>query len=142
MSTDTPLADEERLSHLVDRISHAVRSTLPPPAPRRIVAERNGRHYFLTQADIDSIEADRNYVDIRVGPDTFTLRWTMQQAEAALDPQSFLRIHRSTIVNLHKIREVERGINGQYLVTLANGQRCNSGRAYRQRIRAHLKNGK
>jgi len=45
-------------------------------------------------------------------------------------------------LNLHKIREVERGLHGVYVITLANGQRFTSGRAYRQRIQAHLKNGK
>jgi len=70
------------------------------------------------------------------------IRWTMQQAEGTLDPGMFLRIHRSVIVNTHKIREMERRFHGEYTLTLANGQRFTSGRAYRRQIQAHLKNAR
>lgn len=143
MSTETPFVNEATVSHLVDRISSAVRESIVPAAPpRRIVAERDGRLYFLAQADIDSLEANRNYVNIHANGEKFTLRWTMQQAEATLDPGMFLRMHRSVIVNLHKIREMQRGLHGQYAITLANGQCFTSGRVYRQAIQAHLKNGR
>lgn len=111
-----------------------------PPAQRRIVAERDGRLVFIAQADIDSIEADRNYVHIRAGEERYTIRWTMQQAQAALDPTTFLRVHRSVIINTLRIREMERWFHGEYIITLANGQRFTSGRAYRQQIQAHLRN--
>jgi len=81
-------------------------------------------------------------VNITAGADNFTIRWTMQQAEGTLDPGMFLRIHRSVIVNTHKIREMERRFHGEYTVTLANGQRFTSGRAYRRHIQAHLKNAR
>lgn len=145
----------ERLSgdhrtDLADRISTAVRDAVISvagrgsggSAPRRIVAERDGRLFFIAQPDIDSIEANRNYVNIRVGKDCFTIRWTMQQAQMTLDSSMFLRIHRSVIVNTHKIREMERWFHGEYVITLMNGQRFTSGRAYRQQIQAHLKNAK
>ena len=51
-------------------------------------------------------------------------------------------MHRSVIVNLHKVLEMERGLHGVYVITLANGQRFTSGRAYRQQIQAYLRNGK
>lgn len=146
MNADTPFVDDRTVTHLVDRISTALRDSMPPAslpsAPRRIVAERDGRLFFIAQADIDAIEADRNYVNIHANGETFTLRWTMIQAEAALEPGVFLRVHRSTIVNLHKIREMQRGLHGQYSITLANGQCFTSGRAYRKPIQAHLKNGR
>ena len=141
VNADTPFVDDETVSHLVDRISTAVRDSMASATPRRIVAERDGRLYFLAQADIDSIQANRYYVIIQANGETYGLRWTMAQAEAALDPGSFLRVHRSTIVNLHKIREMQRGLHGQYAITLANGKCFTSGRAYRQQIQAHLKNG-
>jgi len=97
--------------------------------------------YFLSQEDIDSLEANRNYVIIRAGDDSFTLRWTMQQAAESLDPAIFLRVHRSVIVNTHRIREMERWFHGEYALTLMNGQRFTSGRAYRRPIQQHLKNG-
>ncbi|HKZ74615.1 MAG TPA: LytTR family DNA-binding domain-containing protein [Steroidobacteraceae bacterium] len=137
-------------TELADRISSAVRETVisvagrtpAAGAPRRIVAEREGRLFFIAQPDIDSVEANRNYVNIRAGKESFTIRWTMQQAESTLDPAVFLRVHRSVIVNTHKIREMERWFHGEYIITLNNGQRFTSGRAYRQQIQAHVKNSK
>jgi hypothetical protein len=101
-----------------------------------VAARRTALH---CQPDIDSVEANRNYVNITAGADNFTIRWTMQQAEGTLDPGMFPRIHRSVIVNTHKIREMERRFHGKYTLTLANGQRFTSGRAYRRQIQAHLK---
>ncbi len=128
-------------------IAEVVRDELQRvPRPRnrpaqRIVAERDERLTFIDPQDIDSIEADRNYISIRVGRESFRLRCTMQQAEAMLDPDSFLRIHRSVIVNSLRIRDMERWFHGEYVITLKNGQRFTSGRAYRQRIQGYLKNG-
>jgi len=141
----------DKSTELADRISSAVRETVisvagrapsAAPAPKRIVAERDGRMFFIAQPDIDSVEANRNYVNISAGPDSFTIRWTMQQAEGTLDPTMFLRIHRSVIVNTHKIREMERRFHGEYVLTLANGQKFTSGRAYRRHLQAHLKNAR
>jgi len=140
----------DRGTDLADRISSAVRETVisvtgrtaTAAAPKRIVAERDGRLYFIAQPDIDSVEANRNYVNINAGADKFTIRWTMQQAESTLDPGLFLRVHRSVIVNTHKIREMERRFHGEYVLTLANGQKFTSGRAYRRQIEEHLKNAR
>lgn len=142
------LGGDREGSELAERISTAVRDTVISVAgrnaatgpQRRIVAERDGRLYFIAQQDIDSIEANRNYVNIHANGETYTMRWTMQQAEATLDPAMFLRIHRSAIVNMLKIREMERWVHGEYIITLHNGQRFTSGRAYRSQIQAHLKN--
>jgi len=140
----------DKQTDLADRISNAVRDTVisvtgkpaATAAPKRIVAERDGRLFFIAQPDIDSVEANRNYVNISAGAESFTIRWTMQQAEITLDPSMFLRVHRSVIVNTHKIREMERRFHGEYVLTLANGQKFTSGRAYRRHIQAHLKNAR
>jgi two-component system, LytTR family, response regulator len=140
----------DKQTDLADRISSAVRDTVisvtgkpaANAAPKRIVAERDGRLFFIAQPDIDSVEANRNYVNISAGAESFTIRWTMQQAEITLDPSMFLRVHRSVIVNTHKIREMERRFHGEYVLTLANGQKFTSGRAYRRHIQAHLKNAR
>ena len=142
MNADSSMVNDQAVSSLMDRISSMVRDTMASAAPRRLVAERDGKHHFIDPADIDSLEADRNYVNIRVGEDTFTLRWTMLQAQATLDPARFLRVHRSVILNLDKVREMERGLHGVYVITLGNGQRFTSGRVYRPQIQAYLKNGK
>ncbi len=142
MNADSPMVNDQAVSSLVDRISTLVRDTMASTTPRRLVAQRDGKHHFIDPADIDSLEADRNYVNIRTGTDTFTLRWTMLQAEATLDSSRFLRVHRSVILNLDKVREMERGLHGVYVITLANGQRFTSGRVYRPQIQSYLKNGK
>ena len=144
------LAGGDPGSALADRISSAVRETVisvagrapANTAPKRIVAERDGRLFFIAQPDIDSVEANRNYVNISAGAESFTIRWTMQQAEGTLDPGMFLRVHRSVIVNTHKIREMERRFHGEYVLTLTSGQKFTSGRAYRRHIQAHLKNAR
>jgi two-component system LytT family response regulator len=108
---------------------------------KRIVADRDDRIVFIDPADIDCIEANRNYICIRVGKETYRLRCTMRQAEQMLDPARFLRIHRSIIINTLKIKEMERWFHGEYVITLTSGQRLTSGRAYRQQIQGQLRNG-
>ena len=108
---------------------------------KRIVADKDDRIVFIDPADIDCIEANRNYICIRVAKENYRLRCTMQQAEQMLDRSRFLRIHRSIIINTLKIKEMERWFHGEYVVTLFNGQRFTSGRAYRQQIQTHLRNG-
>jgi two-component system LytT family response regulator len=130
------------------RIRAAVQETLrslPPrpvdhATPRRIVVERDGQLLFVAQSDIDAVLAQRNYVKLRVGRETYTVRWTMHEAEATLDSGVFMRIHRSVIVNTQRIRSMERWFHGEYVVVLTNEQRLTSGRAYRKAIQGYLKN--
>jgi two-component system LytT family response regulator len=138
-------SDTARLrSELADVVRGALASTAPPPAPgplRRIVAEKDERLTFIDPQEIDSIEANRNYIAIRVGRESYRLRCTLHQTEAMLDRACFLRIHRSVIVNTLKIRDMERWFHGEYVITLKNGQRFTSGRTYRRQIQAYLHNG-
>lgn len=138
-------SDTARLrSELVDIVRGALAGTAPHASPgplRRIVAERDERLTFIDPQEIDSVEANRNYIAIRVGREAYRLRSTLHQAEAMLDRGCFLRIHRSVIVNTLKIGEMERWFHGEYLITLKNGQRFTSGRSYRRQIQAYLHNG-
>ena len=134
-------------SNLRGEITAAVQGALaaatqPRDTPaKRIVAEKDERLTFIDPQDIDCIEADRNYISIRVGADVYRMRCTMQQAQQMLDPASFLRIHRSVIINTLRIHEMERWFHGEFLITLKNGQRFTSGRSYRRQIQAYLHNG-
>jgi two-component system LytT family response regulator len=138
-------SDTARLrSELADVVRGALAVTTPPPAPgplRRIVAEKDERLTFIDPQEIDSIEANRNYIAIRVGRESYRLRCTLHQTEAMLDRACFLRIHRSVIVNTLKIRDMERWFHGEYVITLKNGQRFTSGRTYRRQIQDYLHNG-
>jgi two-component system LytT family response regulator len=127
------------IASAVREAMHSVGGAMTPV--KRIVADKDDRIVFIDPADIDCVEASRNYVCIRVGKESYRLRCTMQQAEQMLDQARFLRIHRSIIINTLKIKEMERWFHGEYVITLASGQRFTSGRVYRQQIQAHLRNG-
>jgi two-component system, LytTR family, response regulator len=128
---------------IADAVQGALAGVAPQPAPSlpRIVAEKDQRLTFIDPQDIDYVEADRNYIGICVGQEMYRIRCTMRQAQQLLDSASFLRIHRSLIINTRRIRDMERWLHGEYLITLKSGQRFTSGRTYRRRIHAYLQNG-
>jgi two-component system LytT family response regulator len=128
---------------IVDAVRGALTNVAPPAAPLRprIVAEKDERLTFIDPQDIDWVQADRNYISIRVGDDVYRIRCTMRQVQEMLDSAAFLRIHRSVILNTRRIRDMERWFHGEYVITLKNGQRFTSGRTYRRRIHAYLHNG-
>ena len=138
--SDTTRLRSELADVVRGALAHATAPTSTGPL-RRIVAERDERLTFIDPQDIDSVEANRNYIAIRVGREAYRLRSTLHQAEAMLDRGCFLRIHRSVIVNTLKIRDMERWFHGEYVITLKNGQRFTSGRSYRRQIQAYLHNG-
>ena len=76
------------------------------PTARRLLAESEGRMRMLDPASIEVVEADRNYVTLRVGREIYHARSTLQQAEDQLKSQPILRISRSCLVNTHLIQEV------------------------------------
>lgn len=111
------------------------------PPLRRLLAKREGRLALLRVTDIDWIESAANYATLHVGRETFLVRETMQSLEARLDPDQFLRIHRSTIVNLDRVHEIEPYFHGDYTVRLLDGQRLTLSRTYRDRVVSRLGRG-
>jgi two-component system, LytTR family, response regulator len=107
--------------------------------PARFVARRGAKHYFVRVADVDWIEADGNYVRVQTGDTSHLIRDTMHGVEAKLDPDEFVRIHRSAIVAIDRIQSIESREAGEYLVSLRGGAKLASSRAYNQRIRALLR---
>jgi two-component system LytT family response regulator len=105
---------------------------------RRLLAKREGRLVVLKAAEIDWIESSANYASLHVGKETYLVRETMQSLEGRLDPGQFLRIHRSTIVNLDRIQEIEPYFHGDYIVRLADGQRLTLSRTYKDRLQKHF----
>jgi two-component system LytT family response regulator len=106
----------------------------------RLVIKQSGRVSFLDVKDIDWIEADDNYVKLHAGEHTHLLLVTMSKLESRLDPQEFLRIHRSIIVNLSRIKEINHLFHGEYNIILKDGTRLNSGRIYRKNLQAIMEN--
>jgi two-component system LytT family response regulator len=100
----------------------------------RLVVRSRGRIRFVKTADIAWIAAEGNYACLHVGPESYLVRETISALEAQLDPEQFVRIHRATIVNLDRVRELEPLFNGQHAVLLDDGTRVTMSRRYR----AHL----
>jgi two-component system LytT family response regulator len=104
--------------------------------PRRLVVPSGHRSIFIRTEQVDWIEAERNYVRLHVGGKTHLLRENLTHIAAALDPEKFCRIHRSTIVNIDRIQSVEALFHGEYVVVLHDGTKLTSGRSYRAGLHA------
>ncbi|MBB5343704.1 LytR/AlgR family response regulator transcription factor [Tunturibacter empetritectus] len=100
----------------------------------RIVFKSRGRILFLPVSDIRWIGAEENYVRICTETDKHLLRETMSHLEEKLDPQMFLRVHRSAIVNLQYLKEVRTEPSGEFIVVLVNGHKIAMSRSYHARI--------
>jgi two-component system LytT family response regulator len=100
----------------------------------RIVFKSRGRILFLPVTDIRWIAAEENYVRISTEKETHLLRETMARLEVRLDPEMFLRVHRSSIVNLQYVKEVRTESNGDFAVLLVNGQKVPMSRSYHSRV--------
>jgi two-component system, LytTR family, response regulator len=101
---------------------------------QRLVAKSGGRVLFLKLADIDWLEATGNYVTLHAGKESHMLRTTMTALEPKLDPEQFARIHRSAIVNLDRVRELQPLFRGENVLILKDGTQLSVGRAFRARL--------
>jgi len=104
----------------------------------RLVVKSGGRVFFLKTAEIDWIEAADYYVYLHVGGKSHLLRETMNTLEKQLDPRKFQRVHRSTIVNLDRIKELQPHAHGDYTVILYDGTPLKLSRSYRPKLEAAL----
>jgi two-component system LytT family response regulator len=104
----------------------------------RIVVRSGGRILILRVSEIDWIEAASNYVRLHAGGREYLLRETMTALEGKLDPTDFVRIHRSTIVRVDRIRELEPLFQGDYVVILDDSTRLTSSRGYREKLQELL----
>jgi two-component system, LytTR family, response regulator len=106
--------------------------------PDRIAIRNNGRVVFVKIEDIDWVEASDNYVCLHCGKETHILRETMSQLEIRLDPARFLRVHRSTIVNLDRIKELQPWFRGDYRVILRDGTELTLTKSHREKLESRL----
>jgi two-component system LytT family response regulator len=104
----------------------------------RLVLKTNGRIFFLDTDEVDWIEAEGNYVSIHSGEKSYLLRDTISGLEVQLDPKKFLRIHRSAIVRIEKIQELQPLFHGDYKVTLRDGTQLTLSRNYRDKLQEAL----
>ena len=104
----------------------------------RVLVRGDGRIRFVPVDEIEWVEAADNYVRLHAGEERHLVRDTMAALERRLDPARFARIHRSAIVRLDRIRELQPTFNGEYTVLLASGARLTLSRGYRDAVLARL----
>jgi len=110
----------------------------PSPAPggyvRRLTV-RDGRRFLLLKTEeVDWIEAASNYVELHARGHSYLIRMTLTELHETLDPGMFARIHRSTVVNLDRVKEITLGDGGDFVVWLQDGAGLRLSRGYRERL--------
>jgi two-component system, LytTR family, response regulator len=105
----------------------------------RILIKSSGEIFFLKAEEIDWIEAEGDYMKFHVSGRTHLMRETMARLEARLDPKRFIRIHRSTIVNIDRLRKLSPSFAGEYAVILNDGTKLKLSRGYHERIATLMK---
>ena len=107
---------------------------------QRVVVKSRGRVIFLKSSDIDWLEGSGNYVTLHLHQDTYLLRESLTALERKLDPVQFIRLHRSAIVNVDRIKELAPWSGGEQAVFLQDGTQLTIGRVFRDRLTALLRN--
>ena len=133
----------ELASRLAQMLSPASPSPVPLPSPaqqyaERIVVKKNSRVTLLDVQTVDWIEAADYVVRIHAGGAVHVLREPITELEARLDPRRFFRIHRSTIVNLSSVKELQPLFHGEYVVIMRDGAELRLSRARRDRLQQLL----
>ncbi|HEY0945901.1 MAG TPA: LytTR family DNA-binding domain-containing protein [Opitutaceae bacterium] len=105
----------------------------------RILLKSSGEIFFLKADEIDWIEAEGDYMKFHVAGRTHLLRETMARLEERLDPKKFIRIHRSTIVHIDRVRKLSPSFAGEYAVVLHDGTKLKLSRGYQERLQELLK---
>jgi len=104
--------------------------------PQWLLLKNGGKSFFVRVRDIDWIESSRNNVRLHVGQNAFALHETTAGIESRLDPSKFLRIHRSAIVNIARVKEMHSWFNGDCSVSLRDGTQLTMTSTYRERLKA------
>jgi two-component system LytT family response regulator len=107
----------------------------PPKYLARVALRSAGKISFVSLEDVLYLQAAENYVQLHLKASRHLLHVPIATLEVSLDPQLFLRIHRSLIVNVRHIHELETGPHGEYIVVLHGGARLQSSRSYHEKIK-------
>jgi len=117
-----------RLTALMERLAPRT------PSLERFIVKKGGRILLIRASEVDWIEAAGNYVEIHTGKAQYLLREALSSLAQQLNPDRFRRIHRSTIVNLDRVRELDTVFNGELEVVLQDGTRLPFSRRYRHNL--------
>jgi two-component system LytT family response regulator len=130
---------KEQLLNSGDSMNERILSALEqiktrPVHLERLVIKMNGHVFFIKAGEIDWLEAEGNYVRLHAGKESYLLRDTISALEAQLDPKQFLRVHRSAIVNIDRIQELQPWFHGEYRIILREGVQLTLSRSYREKL--------
>ncbi|MBS0376944.1 MAG: response regulator [Proteobacteria bacterium] len=114
------------------------RAQLRSQSQPRVLAESGSRMHMLDVSQVEVIEADRNYVRLVIGRESFHARSTLAQAEKSFQQQPMLRISRSCLVNMRHVREVSRTPRGDFILVVAGGTTVTSSEGYREPVRQYI----
>jgi two-component system LytT family response regulator len=130
--------DPERFDRSLERAKEHVRlrrARLPGdetrPFLKRLLVQKHAKEIFLPVGRIDWADADRNYVDIHAAGDVYTVRTTLEQLVRQLDPDQFVRINRSQLVNLDSVKEMRPWFHGERVIVLKDGRELTWTRRFR-----------
>jgi two-component system, LytTR family, response regulator len=131
---DTSLPTDERLLALLKNIK------TEPKYLKRLSFKSRGRTIIVSTDEIEYIEAEGNYLKLRVGAESHLIRSPLHKFEEKLDPEKFARIHRSALINIDRVRELHPLFNGDQLVIMKNGKELTLSRKFRDRLKGLLEN--
>jgi two-component system LytT family response regulator len=116
------------LTNLLYEINHAKKFT------ERFLINHASKYFFVPVSEIVYISSEEKYVSLHTINGSYLLRETMNNMEKKLDPEKFARIHRSFIVNISQIKEMQPWSHGDYIIILKNGEKINMSRRYKDRL--------
>lgn len=129
-------AHDHHLTHrILDLLSEA---RTGPQSGRRLAVKTSGRLVLVDMDEIDWVEAAGNYVELKTGSGSYLLREGIGRVSERLDPAQFIRIHRSIIVNVRKIKELQPCNRGEYMVVLRDGKQLSCSRSYRAKLQERI----
>jgi len=124
--------------NLAQQMMGLLQQTKPQNQPDQLVFRINGRLVFLDLNDIDWIGAAAKHVKLNAGSESYLVRESIGQLSHRLDPERFVRIHRSVIVNVQRIKELQPCNAGEYIVILKNGKKLPCSRGYRAELERYI----
>ncbi len=133
-----PFDDARFFRALARAKAHLLQRTAKLPGLQRLIVKSAGRVVFLQTAEVDWIEAADYYACLHVGARTHLVRRSMSDLERDLDPKMFCRTHRSSIVNIARVRELRLDSNGEYEVVLNDGTKLKVSRSYREQLQQRM----
>jgi two-component system LytT family response regulator len=105
----------------------------------RFVVRDRSKLSFVRVEDVDWIDSASNYIRLHVDGRPSFVRETMKSIEARLDPDRFVRVHRSSIINIDRVASIEPSSHGEYIVTMRDGARLTTSRTHSERLRELLR---